>query len=268
MIATTDGISLFTKNYLTPTATANVLVVHGFGEHCERYAHVADALNGVRANVYTFDLRGHGKSEGEPFLIKNIDEYRDDVETVYRTIPKDKPLFVLAHSMGGLIAIYFLLFSKPTDICGVVLSAPAIKEGDDINFFTKLVARILGKIAPKLQLVKVNPKYISRNPEEVQKYITDPLVYNGGIKAGLGLALLNAIAAIKSRFADFAYPVLVMHGEADKVANIEGTKEFYSQCTSADKTLKIWEGAYHEIFNETNKAKVIAAMTDWVKTRI
>ncbi len=268
MLATTNGLNLYTKNYLTPNAKASVLVVHGFGEHSERYAHVAEALNGIGANVYTFDLRGHGQSEGEPYLIKNIDEYRDDLLAVRATIPNDKPLFILGHSMGGLITLYFLLLNKPTDIRGVVLSGPAIKEGDDINFFTKLIARILGKIAPKLQLVKVNPEYISRDPKVVHNYIADPLVYNGGIKAGLGLALLNAIATVKSRFVDFTYPVLAMHGGADKVANIEGTKEFFAQCTSQDKTLKIWEGVFHEIFNETNKIEVIETMTNWIKARI
>ena len=268
MIATTDGISLYTKNYLVPTATASVLIVHGLGEHCERYAHVANALNGIGANVYTFDLRGHGKSEGESVLIKTIDEYRDDVKTVCRTIPTDKPLFIVGHSMGGLIVLHFLLLDQPTTIRGVVLSGPAIKEGTDINFFTKLIVQILGNIAPKLPTVKLKPESISRDATEVQKYISDPLIYIGGTKAGLGLALLKAIEAIKHRFADFAYPVLVMHGEADKITNPEGSKEFYGQCKSQDKTLKIWEGAYHEIFNETNKTEVIATMTDWVKARI
>ncbi len=268
MLKTTDGLNLYNQNYLIENASASVLVIHGFGEHCLRYAQVAKALNGIGANVYTFDLRGHGQSEGEPYLIKNMTEYRNDVATIYQTIPNDKPLFMLGHSMGGLITLDFLLFSKLGDVRGVVLSGPAIKEGDDINFFTKLIARILGKITPKLQLVKVNPQYISRDTAEVQKYIDDPLVYSGGIKAGLGLALLNAISAVKSRFTDFTYPVLCMHGEVDKVANIEGTKEFFAQCTSQDKTLKIWDGAFHEIFNETNKIEVIETMTNWIKDRI
>jgi alpha-beta hydrolase superfamily lysophospholipase len=268
MLATTNGLNLYTKNYLVPNAAANVLVVHGLGEHCERYAHVAEALNGIGANVYTFDLRGHGKSEGEPVLIKNITEYREDVEAVYQTIEKDKPLFILGHSMGGLVALHFLLFGNPTDIRGVVLTGPAIKEGDDINFFTKLIVQILGRIAPKLQTVKLKPESISRDAVEVQKYITDPLVYSGGTKAGLGLALLNAISAIKPRFTAFQFPVLLMHGEADKITNLEGSKAFYAQCASQDKTLKVWDGAFHEILNETNKTEIIETMTDWIKTRI
>jgi acylglycerol lipase len=268
MLKTTNGVNLYTKNYLTPNAVANVLIVHGLGEHCLRYAHVAKALNDIGTNVYTFDLRGHGQSEGESVLIKNIDEYCEDVENVYKTIPKDKPFFILGHSMGGLITLKFLLFSKPTDIRGVVLTGPAIKEGDDINFVTKTIIQILGKIAPKMQTVKLKPESISRDTNEVQKYITDPMVYSGGTKAGLGLALLNAISDVKTRFENFKYPVLIMHGEADKITNPEGSKELFAKSKSEDKTLKIWNGAFHEIFNETNKTEVIAIMTDWIKARI
>jgi len=193
MIKTTDGLQLYAKNYLVDTPKANLLIVHGLGEHCERYAHVAKALNALHINVYNFDLRGHGKSEGTQAYIRKIDEYRED---------------------------------------------------------------------------KLDPKSISRDPKTVAEYTSDPLIYRDGTKAGLGLALLNAIKELKPRFASFDYPMLIMHGGADKITSPKGSKNLFEQSKSKDKTLKIWEGAYHEIFNETNQDEVIELMVNWVKDRM
>lgn len=268
MLKSTNGINLYTKNFLVENAKASLLLIHGLGEYCERYAHVAKALNDIYVNVYAFDLRGHGLSEGERAFITSIDEYREDVEKVYRTVPKDLPFFVLGHSMGGLIATHFLLFNERADVKGVVLTGAALEVGEDISPLKQKVIRLLNKISPKIKTVKLDANNISRDPATVKAYTSDPLIYHEGGKAGLAVALLDAIAAIKPQFKSFNYPVLIMHGETDKITNPAGSKQLFEECSSSDKTLKLWEGAFHEIYNETNQADVIKATTAWLKARI
>ena len=268
MIRSTGGINLFTKNYLIEKPKARILITHGLAEHCERYAHVAEAFNKIGFDVYTFDLRGHGKSEGPKVFVKNMDEYREDLEVVYNSVPKDLPFFMLGHSMGGLITLMFLMFRERTDVKGVVFSGAALEIGEDITPVTQKVIAFLGKITPILGTVKLDSKILTRDPEEVKKIDNDPLIFHGGTKAGLGLALLNGINDMKTQFKNFNYPVLIMHGGSDKLTNIAGSKALFAQCESKDKTLKIWEEAFHEIFNEINRKEIIDYTAQWLEARI
>lgn len=268
MLKSTNGIELFTKESLVENARASLMLIHGLGEYCERYEHVIQAFNKISVNVYTFDLRGHGHSTGERAFITDLDEYREDVENIYRSIPKDLPFFVLGHSMGGLIAVHFLLFNERNDVRGVILSGSALEAGEDVTPIKQRVIRLLAKVSPKIKTVKLNPDDISRSKETVETYKNDPLIYHGGGKAGLAVALLDGIESQKQRFTQFDYPVLIMHGGEDKITNPEGSKLLYTQANSTDKTLKIWDGALHEIFNETNQDEVIAYTVAWLKKRI
>jgi alpha-beta hydrolase superfamily lysophospholipase len=268
MIKSTNNINLFTKNYLIDSPKANILIVHGLHEHCLRYAHVAEALNTIGLNVYTFDLRGHGQSEGPRVNIKSVDEYREDVESVYRSIPKNLPFFILGHSMGGLIVTDFLLFNERNGVKGAILSGPALEVGEDISPILLKLANFIGSIAPNLSTQKLDVNLVSTDPAEVTKYANDPLNYLGGTKAGLGKAVLNRIGSIKTKYQYFDYPVLIMHGGADKLTNIKGSKQLFAEAKTVDKSLKIWEGGFHEIFNEINKKEVIDFMCDWIGKRI
>ncbi len=268
MIKSGKTIELYTKNYLVRSPKASILIVHGLHEHCERYAPLATFLNNQNMDVYTFDLRGHGQSTGPKNIIKDIDEYRQDVENVYRTIPQGIPFFILGHSMGGLVVVHFLQFRFREDVKGVVLSGAALELGKDVPPYAIPAVKVMGKLFPHLKAPAVNPYSISRDLDQVEVYKTDPLITLDGVKAGLGLALVNAIKDAKSKFKHFDYPILVMHGSDDKITNPEGSKLLFAQAAVADKTLRIWEGAYHEIFNETNSAEVIRYTADWIKSRI
>ncbi len=268
MLKSTNGVELFTKNYIVQNAKASLLLIHGLGEYSERYVHVIEALNTIAVNVYTFDLRGHGHSTGERAFVTTIDEYREDVEKVYRTVPKDLPFFVLGHSMGGLIAVHFLLFNERNDVKGVILTGSALEPGDDVRPFKQRIIRLLAKVSPKIKTVKLKPHDISRSNKTVEAYKNDPLIYHDGGKAGLAVALLDGIELQKKRFMEFDYPFLIMHGGKDKITNPAGSEALYTQAKSPDKTLKIWEGAFHEIFNETNQDEVIAYAVEWLVKRI
>jgi alpha-beta hydrolase superfamily lysophospholipase len=268
MIDTIDGLKLHTKNWLIAEPKANLLLVHGLGEHSARYEHVAKALNKIGISVYSFDLRGHGLSEGARTFIKDIKEYRQDLETIIPVMASELPLYILGHSMGGLIVSDFLLQENKNNVKGVILTGPALEVGEEISAFKQLLIRVLNWISPQLKTVKLDPKSISRDSAEVEKYIADPLISKEAGRAGMGVALLNAIADVKTKFNQFDYPMLLMHGGEDVITNPEGSKSLMTQSPSKDKTLKIWDEAYHEIFNETNKEEVIDFMINWLKKRI
>ncbi len=145
---------------------------------------------------------------------------------------------------------------------------PAFLEiGEDISPLLLKLANLIGGLLPNLSTQKLDVKLISRDPAEVEKYKIDPLNYIGGTKAGLAKAILNRIGELKPKYEFFNYPALIMHGSADKITNIKGSKELFESAKSTDKSLKIWDGAYHEIFNETNKIEVIKYMCDWIEKR-
>lgn len=268
MLKSTNGVELFTQNYIVENAKASLLLIHGLGEYSGRYTHVVNAFNAAGVNVYTFDLRGHGYSHGERAFITDLDEYQEDVEGVYSRIPKDLPCFILGHSMGGLIAVHFLLSSKQNNVQGVILSGAALEVGADISPLTQKIVRLLAKISPKIKTVKLDPKKISRDPATVKAYQTDPLIYRDGGKTGLAVALLDGIQQQQAKFKLFTYPVLVMHGQNDQITNPDGSKKLYEEAASTDKTLKIWDGAFHEIFNEINKSEVIDYTVSWLDQRV
>jgi alpha-beta hydrolase superfamily lysophospholipase len=268
MATSSDGFKLHIKNWLIKDAKASLLLVHGLGEHSARYEHVAQALNSSGINVYSFDLKGHGLSEGPRAFVRDISEFRLDLETIYQQIPKGVPLFMLGHSMGGLIITDYLLESPKTNLKGVILTGPALEAGEDINAFKKVLIKILNWISPNIRTVKLDPKSISSDKGEVKKYINDPLIFHEAGKAGMGVALLSAMAIVKPKFNSFDYPVLIMHGGADKITNITGSKRLYAKSPSEDKEIKIWDKGFHEIFNETNKSEVIAHMTSWLSARV
>lgn len=264
MIKTADNLNLFTKNYIIENAKGSLLIVHGLHEHCLRYQHLALEMNKIGLNVYTYDHRGHGQSEGPKVLIKSVDEYRADIEIIYQNIPKNIPFFILGHSMGGLIVTDFVLAQNRTEIKGVILSSPALAIGDDISPLLIKMAGFLGTVLPNLPTQKLDHNLISRDINEVEKCLNDPLMYLGGTKAGLGKALIERIKEVQPKFKNFNYSALIMHGTADQLANPKGSQLIYEEASSINKTIKYWEGAYHELFNETNKAEVIEYTKNWI----
>jgi alpha-beta hydrolase superfamily lysophospholipase len=262
------NIKLYQKNYIASHPRAAILLIHGLHEHCERYHELGELFQTNEISVYTFDLRGHGKSEGEKHFISSVDEYVEDVKMVFADIPKNLPLYVLGHSMGGLIAVNFLLANKDHKISGLILSGAALKPGKDITPFKEKLVRWLAVFFPKLKTVPVKPELVSRDKNEVNKYKNDPMIPLHGAKAGLGVALLNSMDNIKDRFSEISIPTLIMHGEADQLTDPDGSKIFFNNVGSQDKTLQIWPGCYHEIFNEINKSDILDYTLKWVEQRI
>jgi alpha-beta hydrolase superfamily lysophospholipase len=177
------------------------------------------------------------------------------------------PIFLVGHSMGGLIAAKYLL-QHQNELTGAILSGPAVKVSESISSMTITLAHLLSKIMPKAGLVQLDASAVSRDPEVVRAYQNDPLVYNGKTTARLGAELLKATLELKEKTSQIKLPLLIMQGSEDQLVDPSGAKEFYANVASQDKTLKLYEGLYHEIFNEPERLQVFADLEHWLEQHL
>ncbi len=203
--------------------------------------------------LYAFDHRGHGKSEGERANVNVFREFVMDLgdftEHVRQSHPS-VPRFLLGHSMGGMVALQLVL-EHPEKVDGLILSAAYVQNAADVSPLLLRLSRFVSRYFPSLPVQELNTSDLSRDDEVVRAYRSDPLIYHGKVKARLGAELLNAGPYVLAR-ADCIHhlPLFVMHGDADKIAAPGGSQALYNAVTSEDKTLKLYPGFYHELFNE------------------
>lgn len=260
------GDRLYYRHWPVETPKAVALLTHGYAEHVGRYEHVAAALNKAGYAVLAVDLWGHGKSVGVrgyapafSVFLDGVDALRVEAKRIY----PGAPLFLIGHSMGGLVAASYLV-DHQAEFAGAVLSGPAVKPVEEQPGAVLFIGRLLSKIAPKAGLIGLDPNLVSRDPKVVADYVGDPLVYKGKISARLGAEMIDAMARIETDAAKIKLPVLLMHGGNDGLTSVEGSKVLDARIASTDKTLKIYEGYYHEIFNDPGKEGVIADMIAWL----
>lgn len=269
-IQTADGLQLHVRWWpLDGNAKAVIALVHGAAEHVGRYAKLVAALNERGYAVAGFDLRGHGRSEGPRLLVRSFDRYVDDAERFLQHVSDElpgRPLFVFGHSMGGMIATLLVLTRQPNTE-GLILSGPVLQVGEHFSSLTIRLAKLLGRLLPGLPLDRVNPEDLSRDESVVRTYEADPLVHHGWIPAGTGAAVIRAIQRIEREEISLQVPLLLLHGTADKLASVEGSKRLYRNAASHDKTLKLYEGYYHEVLNERGKDDVLADLLSWLEER-
>ncbi|MFK7845419.1 MAG: lysophospholipase [Rhodothermales bacterium] len=265
------GPKLFFRSWLPPSVPKSVvLLVHGLAEHSGRYEHVASRLIKQGHAVFGFDFRGHGQSEGKRIYVNHFSEFVDDLAAVYTKVKASYPslpFFILAHSMGTTVSLNFLIDKAP-QVSGVILSGTALMAGSDISPILISLSGIIGALLPKLPTVRLNSRTISRDPAIVQGYHNDPLVYNGKIPARTGAELNRVFGYIQWNLSLVTCPLLILHGKDDELANPEGSNMLYKGCAAEDKTLKLWNGLYHEILNEPEKDEVIDLLSSWIEERV
>ncbi|MCF7801916.1 MAG: lysophospholipase [Candidatus Marinimicrobia bacterium] len=267
-----DGARLFRQSwYPAEKPRAVVIIVHGIAEHSGRYAHVAECLCQNRIAVETFDLRGHGQSEGERIYIDRFSQFLNDLEhfilEVRRRYPSG-PLYLLGHSMGGAIVTDFILERHVVDLSGILLSSPAVKVGRDVPGIVVALSSVISLLLPHQSTVTLDSAGISRDPVVVQKYDSDPLNFRGAIPARTGAELIKTQKYIMRHAEKFTYPVLVMYGTGDTIVEPEGSKLLFNKIQSEDKTLKAYDGFYHEILNDPEKQRVLDDMLEWLNDRL
>jgi alpha-beta hydrolase superfamily lysophospholipase len=270
-LPTTGGLTLFGRAWRPAgDPRAEIALVHGYAEHSGRYDYAARSLAARGYAVTAVDLRGHGKSDGERVLVRSFNEYLDDVEAllayVRSRVGGARPLFLLGHSMGGAIAALAVVSRRPR-IVGLLLSGAAVSVPRGFARLLNPLIQFVGRRFPKLGVRTLPGDAVSRDPAVVADYDSDPLNYRGKVPAGLAAAMLRASDTIDRRAPRIDMPLLVMHGSDDQLVPADASRGLYDRATSHDKTLKIYDGLYHEIMNEPERDSVLADIAAWLDAR-
>lgn len=262
MFRNKDNIELFVQKDLVEDPKAIIVIVHGLAEHLGRYDYVVSKLNDWGYSVYRFDNQGHGKSEGKRTYIDNYKNFSQDVNEIVsmaKTENNNEKVFVLGHSMGGMISTVYGIDYKNT-VDGIILSAgltideaKLLESNKDVDDDAK-IQNALGDL-------------ICTDKSVVEDYENDPLVCH--VTAGkIYKECYKAVKYIYDNMNKFEYPVYILHGEEDKIVSPEDSKILYEHISSLDKSLKLYPGLYHEIMNEFAKDKVLDDIHFWLEDRI
>ena len=269
-ITTGDGTRLFTQAWLPDEAPrALVFLVHGLAEHSGRYAHVGAFLAGRGYAVYALDLRGHGQSEGLRGYIEHTDVFLADLDAYFQQVRTANPglkTFILGHSMGAALALIFA-GQHPAVLAGIVTSGAPILAGAAVPGYLRVIARVLSRIAPQMPVQALEAGTVSRDPAVSAAYDFDPLNYRGKIRARLGAEVLAMGDRALATARGLTLPALVIHGGADTLSDPRGLALLDEAIPAADKTVRRWDGLYHEIFNEPERAEVLGVVADWLDAR-
>jgi alpha-beta hydrolase superfamily lysophospholipase len=269
-LRTQDDLNLYALDWAPPgESKAVVCLIHGLGEHCGRYAHVAAAFNQAGYAMLGFDLRGHGHSGGPRGHAPSSEAFLEDIDLLFVEAEKrypGKPRFLYGHSLGGILVLYYALRRKP-QLSGLIstgsgLRSPLIEQKLKVAF-----AHSMASVLPTMTLsTGLNPEHLSHDPSVVQDYRNDPLIH---YKASLAMAssTIRATQWTMEHAAELSYPLLLIHGAADQLTYPSGSQEF-ARRVSGSCTLRLWEGLYHEIHNEPEKEQVIAVIVQWMDNQL
>lgn len=249
---------------------AILLVIHGLAEHSGRYMNVVNFLVPSGYAVYGIDHIGHGKSDGKRVYVKRFQDYTKTLKNYFDMIREwqpEKPIFLIGHSMGGLISAAYLL-EHQDELSGAVLSGPGIKVPDNISQAIIFVGKMLSIITPKAGLIQMDAEGVSRDPAVVDAYVNDPLVYTGKITARLGAELLKAMQYVTDQAPKIRLPIMIVQGSDDKLVDPSGAQLLYDLVSSKDKTIKIYNGFYHEVFNEPEHEQVLNDVKTWIEAHL
>jgi alpha-beta hydrolase superfamily lysophospholipase len=177
------------------------------------------------------------------------------------------PMYLFGHSLGGLIGAIYLL-DYQNDLKGAILSSPAIKIPDYVTPPTIVLGKILSTLAPKVGLIGLDARSISRDQTVVQEYINDPLVTTGKTTARLASEMLRSMQRVGAEASKINLPIMIVHGSEDKLINPDASHLLYELVSSQDKTLNIYDGFYHEVFNEPEHAQVLLDMESWLDRQL
>lgn len=260
------GVELFAQCWLPPSAAHGVVVlVHGFGEHSDRYTNLVTALTDGGYAVYAFDHRGHGRSPGKRGHTDQFSDFVEDAQQMVRRAQTDyprPPLFLFGHSVGGLVVLNYALL-QPQGLAGVIASAPLLAK-PNISPLVLTIAGLLSRFAPTFALdTKLDPATISRDPAEVQRYQSDPMVHSK-TSARAGAEGMAALDWVQAHAGELRVPLLLYHGTGDTLVPIEGSRTFFAHAGGADKTFLELPGAFHESHNDLDRATLFQTILAWL----
>lgn len=264
-----SGNRIYYKIDKVENPKAAVLINHGFAEHLDRYDYLANALNQSGYNVYRYDLRGHGRSGKRKGYVDSYRDFIDDCKEMVDliTLNGEKEIFMLGHSMGGLVSILYGIEYKDT-LKGQVLSGAAAGKLPSVSGIKSILVRIANIFFGNMTIKNPVTEDICTDPEVVKAYMDDPLVLKEAtIKFYLEF-LIRGVNYALDYLEDYTYPCLILQGEEDKIVPKEIAKNLYSKILSKDKKIKIYDNLYHEILNEKSKDNIIEDIVKWLGERV
>ncbi|MDZ4720023.1 MAG: alpha/beta hydrolase [Roseiflexaceae bacterium] len=264
-----NGMALFMQSWRPAQPRAVVALAHGLGEHSGRYGNLITELNARDYAVYAIDHRGHGRSPGQRAYIDSWEDFRAGIRALIayiHTSEPDLPVFLIGHSLGGLIALNYVLH-EPGTLHGIIASAPALSS-DGLSPVLALLSKLLSRIAPTFSLQSKLPlSGISRDPAAQQAYATDPLVSKVGTPR-LATESFAAIAWTNAHAGDLKLPLLIIHGEADPIVPPESSARFIANAGSADKQRITYPGVVHETHNDLGWHRPVDDIANWLDSHL
>ena len=262
------GVQIFATSWLPDGAPRDHLVLaHGYAEHLGRYRAVAEYFTAAGYAVHALDHRGHGKSGGTRAVIDSFANADADIDQLVDKVRADSGLQrikLVGHSMGGSLALNYAL-NHSEKLSGLVLSGPAI--GGGLPKIQSLLLALISQIAPSLGMIQLDADAVSRDPQVVAAYKADPLVFHGKVPARTAREMMHAVTTYPPRVGAMQLPCLLMHGSADTLVRADDAQPVFDAIASPDKTVRIFDGLYHEIFNEPERLEVLGIVKDWLDAR-
>jgi lysophospholipase len=272
--AAADGARLVWQSWSPEGDPVAVLaVVHGYGEHGGRYDFLVDALVPRGYAVFSYDLRGHGRSPGRRGHIRRFADYLADTAAFLAQIRQKRsgrPVFLLGHSMGGLIAAAFAeqAGAATQDVAGLILSSPFVGVRLPVPPLQIAAARMLSRVLPTLRMTNpLRNDQLSHDPAVVAAAAADPLNHRV-TTVRWAAEVLDAQRAVLSAAGRLRLPLLLLYADDDPIADPRVSEELFEQAASADKTKVCYAGYYHEIFNEVGRAAVFDDLAAWLAPRV
>ncbi len=272
-LTSTDGVKIFYRHYPAESERARMVIAHGLGEHSGRYGNVVDRMLPKGVSIWVPDHRGHGQSDGRRGHVLNFSQYLSDlrlsVDLAGEGRPEGMRCFLLGHSMGGLIAIDFAQ-RFPELIDGVIASSPALGMAIEIPGLKKVLGSLMSFIWPGLTMGnELDAARVSHDPEVVNAYETDPLVHDR-VSARFFTEFLATMETVNERASTLKVPILLQVAGDDRLVNARSSAQFFENLTLQDKTLHVYDGLYHEIYNEMEdqRTQVLKDLEGWLEKHL
>ena len=246
--------------------TYNIIIIHGLGEHSGRYKEFASFFIKKNIGVFSFDLIGHGKSDGLKGHISNIKDFTDSIEEVLIEVRKrfiNTPIIIFGHSLGGCLALNYLIERKSKEISLAIISSAWIETEIQIPKYLLIIQRVIHTLFPKVRLSnRLDTKDLSKDIKIIDKYKNDPLVHDR-ISLNLLSEINKTIEKIKNKDYNIEIPVLIIHGKKDKIISYKGSELINKKIK--DSKLKLYDNVYHEPHNDNEKKEILEYYYDFIK---
>ena len=273
-----DGVALYYQAWLPPHqasfgsgAKPRALLVnlHGLGDHSNLYPTIADYFPRRGIAVYAYDMRGNGRSPGQRAYLRSWADYRGDLHSFLGRVREWEPglpVFVLGHSLGGLVVLDYAL-QHPEELSGVIAAAPPLgKLG--VPPLLMALGRVMSRVWPGFSLeVGMDLSGLARDPAVIETILADPLFHRRGT-ARLSTEVTSAIGRVHAGAADLEVPLLILHGSADRMVPPDGSREFFRKVQYPDREFREYPGAYHGLFADFNHGEVLRDLERWIEDHL